>query len=72
MTPPPPARVVTSCCGRFWIFDQARELARHGMLHQLITDYPRSWPARYGVPEDKVHPIVLSGVVKHGLARIGR
>jgi glycosyltransferase involved in cell wall biosynthesis len=42
------------------------------MLHQLITDYPRSWPARYGVPEDKVHPLVLSGVVKHGLARIGR
>jgi glycosyltransferase involved in cell wall biosynthesis len=64
-----PPRVVTSCHGRFHIFDQARELARHGALHQLITDYPKAWPARYGVPPEKVRALLLAGIVNHGLFR---
>jgi len=66
----PPLRVVTSCRGRFHIFDQARELARHGALHQLITDYPRAWPGRFGIPPEKVKSLLLSGLINHGFGRI--
>lgn len=62
--------VVTSCSGRFHIFDQARELARHGMLHQLITDYPAAWPARFGVPRDRIKPLFVTGTLNHGLRRV--
>lgn len=65
-------RVVTSCRGRFHIFDQARELARHGVLRQLITDYPKAWPARFGVPPDKVRSLLVSGFLNHGLGRVRR
>ena len=70
MTFEPTPRVVTSCRSRFTVFDQARELARHGALHQLITDYPKSWPMRYGVPSDKVQPLLLSGFINHGYGRV--
>lgn len=62
--------VVTAACGRFHMFDQARELAAHGLLHTLITDYPRSHPIRFGIPGDKVRPFLANGVVKQGLARL--
>lgn len=65
-----PLRVVTSCSGRFHIFDQARELARHGILHQLITDYPAIRPARFGVPQEHVKPLLFTGMINHGLRRV--
>lgn len=63
-------RVVTSCSGRFHIFNQARELARHGLLHRLITDYPRWYPARYGIPRERVMPLLGTGLLSQGLRRI--
>jgi len=63
-------RVVTSCRGRFHIFDQARELARHNVLHQLITDYPKAWPVLFGVPPDKVRSLLLLGFINHGIGRV--
>lgn len=65
-----PLRVVTSCRGRFHIFDQARELVHHKVLHQLITDYPKSYPHRFDIPVDKVHSMLLAGFINHGLGRI--
>lgn len=65
-------RVVTSCRSRFYIFDQARELSKHNALHQLITDYPKSWPARYGVPSEKVRGLLLAGIINHGLGKFRR
>ena len=65
-------RVVTSCRGRFHIFDQARELARHNILHQLITDYPKSHTSRFGIPPEKVRSLLLAGVINHGLVRSRR
>lgn len=62
--------VVTSCRSRFWIFEQARELQRLGMLKLLIADYPKSWPARYGVPAEKVQSLLFAGFVNHGLGNI--
>ena len=67
---PQQVRVVTSCRSRFFIFDQARELARHGLLHQLITDYPKYMPHRFDVPTSKVRPLIFSGILYHGLSKI--
>lgn len=63
-------RVVTAACGRFHMFDQARELAAQGLLHTLFTDYPRSHPGRFGVPTDRVASFLANGLVKQGLMRL--
>lgn len=63
-------RVVTSCSGRFHIFDQARELAHLGLLHRLITDYPPAYPARYGVPENRVQTLWATAYLMHGWRRL--
>ncbi len=47
-------RVVTSCTGRFHIFDQAAQLHRHGLLHRLITATPVSIAKRWGIPPKKI------------------
>jgi len=67
-----PLRVVTSCRSRFHIFDQARELAHHQVLYQLIADYPKSHPQRFDIPANKVHSMLLAGFINHGLGRIMR
>lgn len=38
-------KVTVAAVSRFWAFDQAAQLARAGMLHRLITGYPR-WAVR--------------------------
>lgn len=65
-------RVVTSCSGRFHMFDQARELASLGLLHRLITDYPPTYPVRYGVPRKSVQPMWAQAYVMHGWRRVGK
>lgn len=65
-------KVVTSCRGRFHIFDQARELARNGVLHRLIADYPVSHAERFGIPAGKVRSLLLQGVLNHGYLRSRR
>jgi glycosyltransferase involved in cell wall biosynthesis len=65
-------KVVTSCRGRFHIFDQARELARLGMLHRLIADYPVSHAKRFGIPVEKFQSLLLQGVLNHGYAKSRR
>jgi len=67
-----PLKVVTSCRGRFHIFDQARELANLGVLHRLITDYPVGHAERFGIPADKVHSLLLQGVLNQGYVRSRR
>lgn len=63
-------KVVTSCRSRFYIFDQARELNKHGLLRKLITDYPRSYPERFNVPGEKVEPLLFTGIFNHGFTRL--
>lgn len=65
-------KVVTSCRGRFHIFDQARELARLGVLHRLITDYPVSHAERFSIPADKVCSLLLQGILNHGYVKSRR
>ena len=56
-------KVTTSCSGRFWIFDQALQLFRHGILHQLINDYPKQFTRRWGIPDYKVVSLVANGIL---------
>lgn len=65
-------RVVTSCRSRFHIFEQASQLERKGFLHKLISDYPESYPVKFGVPSKKIQALVALGVITHGASRIGQ
>jgi glycosyltransferase involved in cell wall biosynthesis len=56
-------KVTTSCSGRFHIFDQARQLQRHGVLHRFINDYPEWMTRRWGIPDEKVKSLVGNGVL---------
>ncbi len=47
-------QVVTSCFGRFHIFDQAVQLQRHGLLHRLISAQPLLPRGRWDVAPDKI------------------
>ncbi|HYF97564.1 MAG TPA: glycosyltransferase, partial [Coxiellaceae bacterium] len=47
-------QVVSSCSGRFHVFDQARELQAANMLQQLICDYPASYVENFGISADRV------------------
>jgi len=63
-------KVVTSCYGRFWIFDQAYQLYRHGLLQQLINDYPRFMTRRWGLPDDKVVSLLANGLYGRLVRRV--
>lgn len=65
-------RVVTSCSSRFHIFDQARELSRAGLLHQLITDYPPARAADFGIPPERVRSLLLTGAVNYAVRKAHR
>ena len=56
-------RVTTSCSGRFHIFDQARQLQRHGVLHRFINDYPKWITRRWDIPDEKTVSLVANGVL---------
>ena len=56
-------KVVTSCPGRFHIFNQAQQLLKHNMLHKLITAYPKTIVERkWNIPRQRVDTIWLQGV----------
>jgi glycosyltransferase involved in cell wall biosynthesis len=63
-------RVVTSCLGRFWIFDQAAQLHRHGLLHRLITGSPVVLARKWGIPSAKVDSLLANFVMGYAHHRI--
>jgi glycosyltransferase involved in cell wall biosynthesis len=54
-------KVVTSCCSRFHIFDQAAQLEKLGYLYKLIHSDPKFLSKRWGVPNSKVKSFLLVG-----------
>jgi glycosyltransferase involved in cell wall biosynthesis len=62
-------RVVISSSGRFHMFDMARELAHHGLLHSLIADYPRWKVMQFGIPSKQVIPLWIIGTIGFALRR---
>ena len=61
-------KITISVGGRFHAFDLARELDRHGVLHKLLTSYPKGIAQAHGVPVERVQSFVASEVFKR-LAR---
>ena len=57
--------------GRWHAFDLARELDRSGHLHRLITNYPRWFVRRWGIPTDKVVSLPLTFWLVKLIYRIG-
>lgn len=55
-------KVVTSCCGRFHIFDQAAQLEKLGYLYKLIHCDPKFLSKRWGLPDSKVINFLLIGI----------
>lgn len=56
-------KVVTSCCGRFHIFDQAAQLENLGYLYRLIHSDPKFLSKRWGLPNKKVISFLIVGIL---------
>jgi len=56
-------KVITSCCGRFHIFDQAAQLEKFGYLYKLIHSDPKFLSKRWGLPNSKVTSFLLIGIL---------
>ena len=64
-------KVTTSCSGRFWVYDQAFQLNRMGVLEKIINDYPKFKTREWGIPDEKVVSLVLNGVLNRVVQRVG-
>lgn len=58
--------------GRFHAFDLARELIQLENKVILITNYPKYWPARFGVPAENVQSNVAHGIVTRLIGYAGK
>ena len=66
-----PMRITLVVGGRWHAFDLARELLRHGHLHRLITNYPRWFVRRWGIPPERVVSLPFTFVVVRAIYRFG-
>ena len=67
-----PLRIAVVVQGRFHAFDMTRALLEAGHDVRLLTNYPRGWPARAGVPRACVRSLLGHAVAARALHRIGR
>lgn len=57
--------------GRWHAFDLARELHKRGHLHRLITNYPRWYVRRWGIPTDRIVSLPLTFWVVKAIYKLG-
>ena len=57
--------------GRWHAFDLARELHQAGHLHKLITNYPRWFAKRWGIPPEKVVSLPMTFWVVKLIYKVG-
>lgn len=57
--------------GRWHAFDLARELHAAGVLHRLITNYPKFKTRQWGIPDDKVVSLPLTLFLGEAVHRLG-
>lgn len=55
-------KVTTSCLARFHVFDQAKQLEKHSVLHKLITGYPKYLTKKWGFCDNKIHSLFINGM----------
>jgi len=58
--------------GRWHAFDLARELHSAGVLHRLITNYPKYKTRKWGIPDDKVVSLPLTLLLGKAMYHIGK
>ncbi len=63
-------RIGMAVHGRFHAFDLAQGLLQNGHEVTLLTNYPRSIAARFGVPAERVRSMVRHGAVARAAARL--
>lgn len=63
-------RVVTSCFGRFHVFDQAAQLHKHGLLLRLITGAPSASTREWGIPPTKVESLLANFAMAYAHHRL--
>jgi len=63
-------KVAVSVMGRFHAFDLAAELERRGHLQQLVTSYPRFFPARFGIPRRRISSVLSNEILRRGFERL--
>ena len=63
-------KVVISVSGRFHAFDLAGELEKLGVLHRLITTYPRFKAAEWGIPRGKIVSVLSSELANRLVQRL--
>lgn len=64
-------RITIVVGGRWHAFDLARELHHHGHLHRLITNYPRWFVKRWGIPGERVVSLPLTFWLVKAIYRLG-
>ncbi len=57
--------------GRWHAFDLAQQLNAHGHLHRVITNYPRWFVTRWGIPAQKVVSLPLTFWLVKAIYRLG-
>jgi starch synthase len=57
--------------GRWHAFDLASELEKKGHLHKLITNYPKWFVKKWGIPPEKVISLPFTFWLVKGIYRIG-
>ena len=57
--------------GRWHAFDLARELHQQGHLHRLITNYPRWFVTRWGIPAERVVSLPLTFWLVKAIYKLG-
>lgn len=58
--------------GRFHAFDLARELIGLGHEVLLLTNYPKRWPEKFGVPVENVRSLVAHGIFSRAALALGK
>jgi glycosyltransferase involved in cell wall biosynthesis len=59
-------KVTISVGGRFHAFDLARQLHNRGVLHRLITSYPKFKTMEWGIPRNKIASILSNELLNRG------
>jgi hypothetical protein len=56
--------------GRFHAFDLAAHLHRRGVLHRLVTNYPKFAARRWGIPPDRVVSLPGTLIAARALSKV--
>ena len=62
-------KVTVSCAGRFHAYDMSAQFQRMGILHHLITSYPKQMVTRFGINNNNVTSLILWEMINRGVSK---